>query len=141
MSLQIRDHFEDGQSVGPGYDLKRGRGGIREIEFFAQIHQLIFGGRDYSLRVPATLPALAALAEAGRIKPDEAEALSRAYRMLRTSEHRLQMLEDQQTHSIPTRAPERKALAGLAGYRDWPAMERDLRRNSGAVGKADRKST
>jgi glutamate-ammonia-ligase adenylyltransferase len=66
MSDRIRDHFAQGQAFGPGYDLKRGRGGIREIEFFAQVHQLIYGGRDPSLRPPATVDALAALAKAGR---------------------------------------------------------------------------
>ena len=72
MSDRIRDHFAQGQAFGPGYDLKRGRGGIREIEFFAQVHQLIYGGRDPSLRVPATVDALAALAKAGRIDADVA---------------------------------------------------------------------
>src|SRR3546814_7353975 len=70
---RIRDHHAQGQAFGPGYDLKRGRGGIRECEFFAQIHQLIHGGRDPALRVPATRDALAALAEAGRIGADRSE--------------------------------------------------------------------
>src|SRR3546814_16663496 len=78
MSDRIRDHFAQGQAFGPGFDLKRGRGGIREIEFFAQVHQLIYGGRDPSLRVPATVDALAALAAAGRIEPDVATRLSRS---------------------------------------------------------------
>lgn len=135
MSLMIRDHYDERQEVGPGYCLKRGRGGIREVEFFAQIHQLIFGGRDWTLRQPATLDALAALVAAERIKPDEAETLAAAYRVLRTAEHRLQMLEDAQTHQIPTRAPERKDLAALAGYRDWAAMEREIKRHATAVGR------
>ena len=59
--------MSQGQVFGPGFDLKRGRGGIREIEFFAQIHQLIHGGREPALRAPATLDALAALKAAGRI--------------------------------------------------------------------------
>ena len=84
ISLRIRDHFDAGQAVGPGYDLKRGRGGIREVEFFAQIHQMIFGGREPLLRVPATLDALAALATAGRIGADEAAMLGDAYRLLRS---------------------------------------------------------
>jgi glutamate-ammonia-ligase adenylyltransferase len=63
----IRDHYAQGQGFGPGFDLKRGRGGIREIEFFAQSHQLIHGGREPELRASATLDALAALARAGRI--------------------------------------------------------------------------
>ena len=100
MSDRIRDHFAQGQAFGPGFDLKRGRGGIREIEFFAQVHQLIYGGRDPSLRVPATVEALAALAAAGRIEPEVAKRLSGHYATLRRIEHRLQMVEDQQTHCL-----------------------------------------
>ena len=65
ISRRIRDHYAQGQALGPGYDLKRGRGGIREVEFFVQIHQLIHGGREPELRAPATLDALAALEQAG----------------------------------------------------------------------------
>ncbi len=101
MSHRIRDHYDEGQVFGPGYDLKRGRGGIRECEFFAQIQQLIHGGRDPALRVAATLPALAALAQAGWISAEERDTVSRAYRLFRTIEHRLQMVDDQQTHSLP----------------------------------------
>lgn len=117
ISRRIRDHHAHGQAFGAGFDLKRGRGGIREIEFFAQIHQLIHGGRDPALRAPATLDALAALAEAGRIDPDEAKALSQAYVLLRTIEHRVQMIDDRQTHQLPQgEALDRVArLHGLAG--------------------------
>ncbi|QMW23898.1 bifunctional [glutamine synthetase] adenylyltransferase/[glutamine synthetase]-adenylyl-L-tyrosine phosphorylase [Sandaracinobacteroides saxicola] len=126
VSHRIRDHYSEGQKPGPGYDLKRGRGGIREIEFFAQIHQLIFGGRDDSLRAPATLDALPALAAAGRITSDDATTLADAYRRLRTLEHRLQMLDDAQTHSIPRLAAARAAVAGLAGAPHWRALESAL---------------
>ncbi|HEY0626633.1 MAG TPA: bifunctional [glutamine synthetase] adenylyltransferase/[glutamine synthetase]-adenylyl-L-tyrosine phosphorylase [Allosphingosinicella sp.] len=98
---RIRDHYAQGQAFGPGFDLKRGRGGIREIEFFAQVQQLIHGGREPALRAPATLDALRALRDAGKITPDEAEALSDAYQLFRTIEHRLQMVDDRQTHSLP----------------------------------------
>lgn len=101
ISRRIRDHHAQGQAFGAGYDLKRGRGGIREVEFFAQIHQLIHGGRDLGLRTPATLDALAGLAAAGRIDPDEAKALADAYTLLRTIEHRVQMIDDRQTHQLP----------------------------------------
>jgi glutamate-ammonia-ligase adenylyltransferase len=127
VSLRIRDHFDAGQSIGPGYDLKRGRGGIREIEFFAQIHQLIWGGRAPELRCAATLDGLAALATAGRIAPDEAAQLAGSYRMLRTLEHRLQMRRDEQTHAVPRLAADRTAVAVLAGQRDWAAVERALK--------------
>ena len=110
LTHRIRDHYAEGQAFGPGFDLKRGRGGIREIEFFAQIHQLIHGGRDPSLRAPATRDALAALAAAGRIDPDDATALIDAYTLLRTIEHRVQMIDDRQTHALPTGA----ALDGVA---------------------------
>ncbi len=102
ISARIRDHHSQGQAFGPGYDLKRGRGGIREAEFFAQIHQLIHGGRDPALRVPATRDALARLAEAGWIGDDESCALIDGYTLLRTIEHRVQMIDDRQTHALPT---------------------------------------
>ena len=122
MSDRIRDHFSQGQAFGPGYDLKRGRGGIREIEFFAQVHQLIYGGRDPSLRVPATVDALAALARAGRVDPDIADRLTSHYATLRRIEHRLQMIEDQQTHCLPTQAAALDAVARLDGHADGAAL-------------------
>lgn len=121
LSRRIRDHYATGQALGPGYDLKRGRGGIREAEFFAQVHQLIHGGRDQSLRAPATRDALAALAAAGRISADEAQALAEAYTLLRTIEHRVQMVDDRQTHALPSGA----ALDGVArlhGLEDGAAL-------------------
>ena len=111
ISRRIRDHYAQGQKLGPGYDLKRGRGGIREVEFFAQIHQLIHGGREPPLRAPATLDALAALAGAERISPGDGEVLASAYRLFRTVEHRLQMVDDLQTHVIPA---DPEALANVA---------------------------
>lgn len=110
ISRRIRDDAPDSQEFGPGYDLKRGRGGIREIEFFAQIHQLIHGGRDPALRVPATLDALGALGRAGRVSARTARELADAYRLFRTVEHRLQMVDDRQTHSLP----QGDALDGVA---------------------------
>ena len=133
ISLRIRDHFEGSQHLGPGFDLKRGRGGIREIEFFAQSHQLVFGGRDAALRAPATLDALAALVRADRIGAHAADTLSAAYRYLRAAEHRAQMIEDAQTHAIPEAEPARANYAEFAGYADWPAMEADLGRVTRAV--------
>ena len=101
ITRRIRDHHAQGQAFGPGFDLKRGRGGIREVEFFAQIHQLIHGGRDPALRAPATRDALAALSDAGRIPQADADALADAYTVLRTVEHRVQMIDDRQTHVLP----------------------------------------
>src|SRR5439155_1058443 len=72
ISARIRDHFAQGAHIGPGYDLKRGRGGIREVEFFVQIQQMIHGGRDTSVRAPATLDAIAALLAADRLDGEAA---------------------------------------------------------------------
>lgn len=121
ISRRIRDHYAQGQAFGPGFDLKRGRGGIREVEFFAQIHQLIHGGRDASLRVPATRDALAALARAGWVDPEEADRLSQAYTFLRTIEHRVQMIEDRQTHQLPSGAL-LDGVARLHGVADGAAL-------------------
>ena len=122
MSGQIRDHYHQGQLLGPGYDLKRGRGGIRECEFFAQAHQLIHGGRDPALRIRDTRTALALLAEHGRIGQDEADVLTEAYTHLRTIEHRLQMVNDRQTHSLPEDAEELDRVARLHGLDDGAAL-------------------
>ncbi|WOK35723.1 bifunctional [glutamine synthetase] adenylyltransferase/[glutamine synthetase]-adenylyl-L-tyrosine phosphorylase [Sphingomonas sp. C3-2] len=123
ISRRIRDHHAQGQAFGPGFDLKRGRGGIREIEFFAQIHQLIYGGRETSLRVPATLDALKALADAGRIEADVEDVLSHSYRLYRTIEHRLQMVDDQQTHSLPRDLTALDGVARLHGLADGAELQ------------------
>lgn len=135
ISHRIRDHFGEVESFGPGFDLKRGRGGIREVEFHAQVHQLIFGGRERTLRAPATLDALAALAAAGRLPAEDAARLADAYRDFRTLEHRLQMLADQQTHRIPTLAAERTAVAKLAGAASWPDIARRIEPQVKAVAR------
>ena len=121
ISARIRDHHLQGQAFGPGYDLKRGRGGIREAEFFAQIHQLIHGGRDPTVRAPATRDALARLAEAGWIGGDEARALTDGYTLLRTIEHRVQMIDDRQTHALPT-GDALDRMAKLHGVEDAGAL-------------------
>ncbi len=121
ISRRIREHHAQGQAFGPGFDLKRGRGGIREIEFFAQIHQLIHGGRDVSLRTPATLDALAALAAAGRIDAADAVSLAEAYILLRTIEHRVQMIDDRQTHALP-KGEALERVARLHGLENGTAL-------------------
>lgn len=118
VSVQIRDHYAAGQKFGPGYDLKRGRGGIREAEFYAQMHQLIFGGREPALREPATRDALRALTKAGRIKADKAEILADSYELYRVIEHRLQMVNDQQTHSLPDDEAGMDRVARLHGLNE-----------------------
>uniref|UniRef100_UPI002115EEC2 [protein-PII] uridylyltransferase family protein n=1 Tax=Sphingomonas sp. dw_22 TaxID=2721175 RepID=UPI002115EEC2 len=122
ISRRIRDHHSQGQVFAPGYDLKRGRGGIREVEFFAQIHQLIHGGRDPALRAPATRDALAALAAAGRIDGADAEALASAYTLFRTIEHRLQMVDDRQTHTLPANPEALDNVAALHGAESGAAL-------------------
>jgi glutamate-ammonia-ligase adenylyltransferase len=111
ISLRIRDHYAQGQAFGPGFDLKRGRGGIREAEFFTQVQQLVHGGREPALRASATLDALAALAAGDRLEPSLAGAIGDAYRALRTAEHRVQMIDDRQEHRLPLG----EALAAVAG--------------------------
>jgi glutamate-ammonia-ligase adenylyltransferase len=123
---QIQAHRGGGTVAVLGHNVKLGRGGIREIEFFAQTQQLIWGGRDPRLRVAATCDALAALAEAGRIKPAVALELARAYRFLRKVEHRLQMIDDRQTHSLPSDAAGLQKLALFMGYPDAEPFQRDL---------------
>jgi len=122
MTAAIRDHYAKGQTMGLGFDLKRGHGGIRECEFFAQAHQLIHGGRDPMLRVPDTREALKLLAAAGPITPHEAETLSSAYEKLRTFEHRLQMHSDRQTHELPQNREAADAVARLHGLNDADAL-------------------
>lgn len=122
ISRRIRDHYAQGQAFGPGYDLKRGRGGIREVEFFAQVHQLIHGGRDPSLRAGATRQALAALGRAGVIEADVARRLDEAYVLFRTIEHRLQMVEDLQTHQLPKGEAAMDNVARLHGLADGAAL-------------------
>ncbi|MBP6030781.1 MAG: bifunctional [glutamine synthetase] adenylyltransferase/[glutamine synthetase]-adenylyl-L-tyrosine phosphorylase [Sphingobium sp.] len=115
ISRRIRDHYANGQAFGPGYDLKRGRGGIREVEFFAQVHQLIHGGRQPALRVGATREAVRLLGEWRVIEPEVVARLDAAYVLLRTIEHRLQMVDDRQTHEIPAHAEALRNVARLHG--------------------------
>ncbi len=135
ISRRIRAHHDQGQRLGPGYDLKRGRGGIREIEFFAQIHQLIHGGREPALRAPATLDALAALGAGRRIAPRDAAVLAAAYRLERTIEHRLQMIEDRQTHRLPPDPAALDTVAALHGLADGAALLALLGPHVAAVGR------
>ncbi|WP_424933274.1 bifunctional [glutamine synthetase] adenylyltransferase/[glutamine synthetase]-adenylyl-L-tyrosine phosphorylase [Amaricoccus macauensis] len=111
----------------PGHNVKLGRGGIREIEFFAQTRQLILGGRNRQLRDRRTLPILAALAKEGWVDGTTATALSAAYRALRTTEHRLQMLEDAQTHRVPASDAGLARCADFCGYESAEAMLDDLK--------------
>ena len=118
MKRQINVSKKVGDIRVEGHNVKLGRGGIREIEFFAQTQQLIAGGRDKALRVRPTAKALAALAEADWISPQTAEDLTETYWYLRAVENRLQMLRDEQTHTMPDN-PEAVAVIGrLMGEAD-----------------------
>jgi glutamate-ammonia-ligase adenylyltransferase len=113
---QIHAHKVDERVSAKGVDLKLGRGGIREIEFYVQTQQLILGGRHPELRERRTLDALAALAADGHVAPQTAAELTAAYRTLRAMEHRIQMLADEQTHRLPESDAERRRVAALMGY-------------------------
>ena len=115
---QIDAHRGGGAVKVLGHNVKLGRGGIREIEFFAQTQQLIFGGRDPSLRLRGTCETLRALAAAGHVAPGAADELIEAYGFLRKVEHRLQMIDDQQTHSVPSDEAGVAAVATFLGYPD-----------------------
>lgn len=121
--------------VGPGFDLKRGRGGIREVEFFAQTHQLIHGGRNPALRVRGMHASLDALAGAGLIAAEDAAALGQCYDRLRTVEHRLQMVSDLQTHALPKDGAALDNVARLDGLADGAALVADLAEVTEQVGR------
>jgi [glutamine synthetase] adenylyltransferase / [glutamine synthetase]-adenylyl-L-tyrosine phosphorylase len=119
MRLRIRDHRRlHGPVVVEGHNLKLGVGGIREIEFFTQTRQLIAGGRDPELRSRTTCGGLAALATKGWIPPDVAEELSQHYRAYRALEHRLQMVNDAQTHDMPLSPDSVARIAHFMGEAD-----------------------
>ncbi len=115
---QIHVHRTDERLDAAGANLKLGAGGIREIEFFVQTQQLILGGRDRTLRSSRTLEALDALRVAGHVDDDAARDLTAAYRDLRAWEHRIQMLEDEQTHTLPEDSHARVRVVALAGDAD-----------------------
>ena len=109
-----------------GHDVKLGRGGIREVEFYAQTQQLILGGKNQALRLRPTLDALAALTAAGTVSQTACDALSKAYLHLRFVEHRLQMINDEQTHRIPTAPEEIERLAMFSGARSAASFREEL---------------
>ncbi len=132
---RIRASHKGADGVGPGFDLKKGRGGIREVEFYAQTHLLIHGGRNPALRLRGTRASLDALAEAGIIKATDATLLGESYDRLRTIEHRLQMVLDQQTHSLPADPAAIDRVARLEGLADGVALIEELSVITEAVGQ------
>lgn len=109
-------------------DIKRGPGGIREIEFLVQALQLIRGGREAELRGRRLLPALRELIALRQIAEETGESLAEAYRFLRRLENRLQMLRDAQTHALPAADGDRLRIAVGLGYPDWDALAGELER-------------
>lgn len=122
MKRRVHEFKGHGAIAVGGHDIKLGRGGIRDIEFFAQTQQLIAGGRHAELRTRGTLTTLSQLAEGGWIEPEAAQALSEAYLFMRRVENRIQMTGDQQTHIIPADAAELDRLARLCGFADTDAF-------------------
>ncbi|MDZ4735695.1 MAG: bifunctional [glutamine synthetase] adenylyltransferase/[glutamine synthetase]-adenylyl-L-tyrosine phosphorylase [Rhodospirillaceae bacterium] len=116
-----------------GHNIKLGRGGIREIEFFAQTQQLIWGGRDPALRVPSTCVAIRGLVASGRVEPDTADELIAAYRFLRGIEHRLQMMDDRQTQTLPAEGEALDRFAAFAGFASTAAFAAALLEQLGRV--------
>ncbi len=107
-------------------NVKLGPGGIREIEFLAQVFQLIRGGRDTQLQIKPTLQVLARLAERGIITPEAERELASAYDFLRRLEHRLQYLEDAQTHTLPGRPEDQAIIARAMGFASYAALLEEL---------------
>ncbi len=134
LTARIRANHSGPQVPGPGFDLKRGRGGIREVEFYAQTHQLIHGGRNPALRLRGTRASLDALAAAGIIDPADAQLLGESYDRLRVIEHRLQMVADQQTHSLPLDPAALDSAARLDGLDDGASLVAEVAAISEAVG-------
>jgi glutamate-ammonia-ligase adenylyltransferase len=114
-------------------NVKLGRGGIREIEFIAQSLQILHAGRLPFLQTAQTLPCLAKLAQYKLLAEEEAQQLDAAYQFLRDVEHRLQMEENQQTHTIPTDRQAQLRLARLMGFKSWAEFEAALQMHTGNV--------
>ena len=115
---QIRDHAAKRSAGHPerANDVKLSRGGIREIEFTVQLLQVVRGGQFPELRTRPTVDALQRIAKAGLMPPETAQALTQAYVFLRKVEHRIQYLDDQQTHVLPTQDTDLQWIANTMGY-------------------------
>src|SRR5437016_5136678 len=121
MKRQMQTYRGQSEVAVEGHNVKVGRGGIREIEFFAQTQQLIAGGRHPELRVRPTLEALDVLASSNWITFEARDELTAAYQFLRRVEHRLQMIADEQTHALPDDAEGMERFANFFGYEDHAA--------------------
>jgi [glutamine synthetase] adenylyltransferase / [glutamine synthetase]-adenylyl-L-tyrosine phosphorylase len=122
MKRQINAYRGHGEIAVEGHNIKLGRGGIREVEFFAQTQQLIAGGRDPQLRDRQTLPTLRKLEAERWIDTAARDDLTKAYCFLRTVEHRLQMINDEQTQTLPAERAELERFARFLGYESRDAF-------------------
>src|SRR6202035_1702090 len=126
MKRQMQTYRGQTEIAVEGHNVKIGRGGIREIEFFAQTQQLIAGGRHPELRVRPTLEALEVLASSNWITFEARDEMTAAYLFLRRVEHRLQMVPDEQTHTLPDDVEAVERFARFFGYDGRAAFARDL---------------
>jgi glutamate-ammonia-ligase adenylyltransferase len=126
MKRQMQTFRGQSEIAVEGHNVKVGRGGIREIEFFAQTQQLIAGGRHPELRVRPTLQALDILASSNWITFAARDELTAAYIFLRRVEHRLQMIADEQTHTLPDTVEAMERFARFLGYDSRAAFAKDL---------------
>ena len=123
---QINAH-KGGRSIAvAGHNVKLGRGGIREIEFFAQTQQLIWGGRQPEMRVAGTIAALNALAAAGHVEQNVVTEMTAAYGYLRKLEHRLQMVDDKQTQTMPSNPQQLAEIAAFMGHAQVESFAAEL---------------
>src|SRR5438132_6888405 len=126
MKRQMQTYRGQSEIAVEGHNVKVGRGGIREIEFFAQTQQLIAGGRHPELRVRPTVHALQVLASSNWITSEACDELTAAYVFLRRVEHRLQMIADEQTHTLPDDIEAVERFAAFFGYHSRAAFAKDL---------------
>ncbi|MGH9823269.1 MAG: hypothetical protein ACREDR_08465, partial [Blastocatellia bacterium] len=136
---RMRQRIQQKKPPGEGFNVKLGRGGIRDIEFITQALQLKFGKREPWIRPAQMLIVLGRLSDKGYISKSDRSTLSAAYVFLRTVEHRVQMDQGAQTHSIPTGPEQLKVLANRCGYSSHPyppnAFIEDLKSHTAAVGE------
>ena len=132
LHAQIRQEVQRRDLVN---NIKLGPGGIREIEFTAQVFQLIRGGRDAELRIRPTQAALRLLAKNGQLPEAVVAELDAAYVFLRNLEHRLQYLDDQQTQELPEKTEDREIIAYTMGYADYAALLIELNRHRALVNR------
>jgi len=132
---QINRHYNQDREVGSLYNVKLGQGGIREIEFFAQVNQLLHAGRHPSLRLRGTVEALIELETLGILQSDDKENLIAAYTYLRTLEHRIQMVDDAQAHELPQTPDHMQRIALFMAHKNSAEMLASLKGHTDNVSR------